>query len=97
MAILALWRKDYESAEQAARRSLELAPSYSAGLMALGQVLDFSGWHEQAIENWDIEKGCPSFVCEPPGDAITKNPARLDDVKIYVRNLARWLAPEALK
>jgi adenylate cyclase len=50
VAILALWHKDYEAAERAARRSLELAPNYSGGLMALGQVLDFSGRYEEAIE-----------------------------------------------
>ena len=37
--------------------------------------------------------GCPSFVEEAPGNAVKKNPARLADVKAYVRNLALWLAP----
>jgi hypothetical protein len=32
-------------------------------------------------------------VEEAPGNAVKKNPARLADVKAYVRNLALWLAP----
>jgi len=59
----------------------------------LGRAVAESSFHRFADYNWEIEKGCPSFVTEPPGDAVSNNPARLDDVKAYVRNLARWLAP----
>ena len=58
-----------------------------------GRAVAESSFHHFVDYNWDIEQGCPSFVAEPPGDAVRKNPARLDDVKAYVRNLARWLAP----
>jgi len=34
----------------------------------------------------------PSFVDEPPGDAVKRSPQLLADVKVYVRNLALWLA-----
>jgi hypothetical protein len=37
--------------------------------------------------------GCPSFVSEPPSDAIAKQPHLLDDTKDYVRNLVDWLGP----
>jgi len=36
--------------------------------------------------------GCPSFLTEPPGDEIQRDPQRLEDVKTYVRNVASWLA-----
>jgi hypothetical protein len=54
------------------------------------------GWAESTFHhfcdyNWDIRKGCPSFVGEKASDAIARNPALLDDTKIYVRNLAAWL------
>jgi hypothetical protein len=59
----------------------------------LGRAVAESSFHHFVDYNWDIDKGCPSFVTEPPGDAILKHPAGLDDVKTYVCNLARWLAP----
>ena len=59
----------------------------------LGRAVAESSFHHFVDYNWDIEKGCPSFVTEPPGDAVRRYPARLDDVKAYVRNLAQWLAP----
>lgn len=59
----------------------------------LGRAVAESSFHHFVDYNWDIEKGCPSFVTEHPGDAVRKYPGRLDDVKTYVRNLARWLAP----
>jgi hypothetical protein len=43
--------------------------------------------------NWDTDKGAPSFVDEPPGDGIKREPDTLSDIKTYVRNLAIWLAP----
>ena len=58
-----------------------------------GRAVAESSFHHFADYNWDIAKGCPSFVDEPPGDAVRKDLARLDDVRTYVRNLARWLAP----
>ena len=59
----------------------------------LGRAVADSSFHHFADFNWDPEKGCPSFVTERPGDAVRNDPARLDDVKTYVRNLALWLRP----
>lgn len=59
----------------------------------LGRAVAESSIHHFADYNWDIDRGCPSFVTEPRGDEVRKHPARLDDIKAYVRNLARWLAP----
>ncbi len=51
-----------------------------------------STFHHFADYNWDPRLGCPSFVTEPPSDAVVVDPALLDDTKQYVANLAAWLA-----
>jgi hypothetical protein len=61
-----------------------------------GRGVAESSFHHFADCNWDVSKGRPSFVTELPGDAVQKDPTRLDDIKAYVRNLALWLAPAAL-
>ena len=58
----------------------------------LGRAVAESSFHHLADYNWDISKGCPSFLTEPPGDQIKNEPEKLDDVKTYVRNVALWLA-----
>jgi hypothetical protein len=60
-----------------------------------GRAIAQSSFHHFVDYNWDISKGCPSFLVEPPGDEIQRDPLRLNDVKIYVRNVARWLTPFA--
>ena len=57
-----------------------------------GRSIAESSFHHFVDYNWDISKGCPSFLVEPPGDEIQRDPARLRDIKSYVANLARWLA-----
>lgn len=59
----------------------------------LGRAIAESSFHHLVDYNWDTSKGCPSFLEEPPGDQIKREPERLGDVKTYVSNLARWLAP----
>lgn len=59
----------------------------------LGRALAESSFHHFVDYNWDTSKGCPSFLYEAPGDEMKRDPRRLDDVKTYVSNLARWLAP----
>jgi hypothetical protein len=53
------------------------------------------GWAESTFHhfvdyNWDTSKGCPTFLSEPPSDAIAKHPHLLDDTKAYVGNIVRW-------
>jgi hypothetical protein len=57
-----------------------------------GRSVAESSFHHFADYNWDTSKGCPSFLLEPPGDEIKRDPARLDDIKTYAANLARWLS-----
>jgi hypothetical protein len=61
----------------------------------LGRAVAESSFHHFVDYNWDTAKGCPSFLEEPPGDQIKREPEKLEDVKTYVRNLALWLAPPA--
>lgn len=58
-----------------------------------GRAIAESSFHHFVDYNWDTAKGCPSFLLEPPGDEIHRDPAKLNDVKTYVRNVARWLTP----
>ncbi len=57
-----------------------------------GRSVAESSFHHFVDYNWDINKGCPSFLIEPPGDEIQRDPSRMRDIKTYVANLARWLA-----
>jgi hypothetical protein len=62
----------------------------------LGRAVAESSFHHFVDYNWDTSMGCPSFLLEPPGDQIKREPEKLEDIKTYVRNLARWLAPATL-
>jgi hypothetical protein len=50
-----------------------------------------SSFHHFADYNWEPAAGAPSFVTEPVGDAIARDPSLLDDVRAYVDNAAAWL------
>ena len=60
----------------------------------LGRAVAESSFHHFVDYNWDTSKGCPTFLLEPPGDEIKRHPERLEDIKTYVTNLARWLTPQ---
>src|SRR5215213_2813984 len=60
----------------------------------LGRAVAESSFHHFVDYNWDTSKGGPTFLNEPPGDEIHRHPERLADIKNYVTNLARWLAPK---
>lgn len=60
----------------------------------LGRAVAESSFHHLVDYNWDTTKGCPTFLLEPPGDEIERHPERLADIKTYVTNVARWLAPQ---
>ena len=61
-----------------------------------GRAVAESSFHHFADYNWDVNSRCPSFVEEVPGDGVAKDPARLDDILAYVRNLAAWLNPRGI-
>lgn len=58
----------------------------------LGRAVAESSFHHFVDYNWDTSMSCPSFVAEPPGDQLSREPEKLEEVKAYVRNLALWLA-----
>jgi hypothetical protein len=60
---------------------------------SLGPAIAESSFHHLVDYNWDTSSGCPSFLHEPPGDQIKREPEKLDDIRKYVTNAARWLAP----
>lgn len=62
----------------------------------LGRAVADSSFHHLVDYNWDTSKGCPSFLEEPPGNEIKREPEKLEDVKTYVTNVARWLAPKSI-
>jgi hypothetical protein len=59
----------------------------------MGRALAESTFHHFADYNWDLDRGAPSFVTEPPGTQIKADPSRLAIFKDYVRNIATWLHP----
>jgi hypothetical protein len=59
-----------------------------------GRAVAESSFHHLVDYNWDPRAGAPSFVTDPPSDDVIRDPRRLDDVKTYVRNAARWLGPQ---
>jgi len=56
-----------------------------------GRAIAQNTFHHFADYNWDTRFGAPSFVDEPPGNAMMREPAALADVHRYVRNVALWL------
>ncbi|MEZ0356457.1 hypothetical protein [Mycobacterium sp. SA01] len=61
--------------------------------LPMGRALAESTFHHFADYNWDLGRGAPSFVSEPPSGQILADPARLMVFKDYVRNVAAWLHP----
>lgn len=59
----------------------------------LGRAVAESSFHHLVDYNWDTSKECPAFVEESPGTGYKDNPEALKDIKTYVENLAKWLAP----
>lgn len=72
-------------------RNFNLAVAFEA-VGGRGRAIAESSFHHFADYNWDPRRGCPSFVSEPPGDGMLRDPAALASVQQYVQNLATWLA-----
>jgi hypothetical protein len=60
-----------------------------------GRAVSDSSFHHFCDYNWDPRSGAPSFVDEPPGDAILHNSDGLADAHQYAGNIALWLAGKA--
>jgi len=57
-----------------------------------GPAIAQSTFHHFADYNWNPAMGAPSFVSEPPGNALEHAPEAQRSIERYVRNLALWLA-----
>lgn len=60
-----------------------------------GAAVAQSTFHHFADYNWDPSAGAPSFVSEPPGDAMNRTPEARRSTRLYARNLALWLSGRA--
>jgi hypothetical protein len=75
-------------------REFDLVVAFERTRERPGRAIAESSFHHFADYNWDTSKGAPTFVTEPEGDAIRRDPALLDDVRAYIKNSVEWLAPE---
>ena len=57
-----------------------------------GPAIAQSAFHRFTDCHWNPQRGAPSFVAEPPGDALAHAPEAQRSIERYVRNLALWLA-----
>jgi hypothetical protein len=74
--------------------SFNIAVAFEPNTKA-GPAIAQSTFHHFADYNWDPGQGCPSFVDEPPGDGMAREPRALIDTHRYVLNVALWLARPA--
>src|SRR5262245_14541589 len=57
-----------------------------------GRALAHASFHHLVDYNWDPARGHPSFVTDPEGDQLRRDPSHLSDVHAYVANAAAWLS-----
>jgi hypothetical protein len=75
-------------------RTFDLVVAFDRTPEARGRAVAHSSFHHFADYNWDTSKGAPSFVSEPEGDAIRRDPHLIDDIRTYLKNCVEWLRPE---
>ena len=80
---------------KATGRSFNIAVAFESAA-GRGRAIAQSTFHHFADYNWDTRLGAPSFVIEPPGDAMVREPTAMADTQRYVRNVALWLAGKTL-
>jgi len=78
---------------QATGQPFNIAVAFEASA-AGGRALAQSTFHHFADYNWDPSQGKPSFVTEPPGDALAGSPEAQRAIRQYVKNVALWLVGE---
>jgi hypothetical protein len=78
---------------KATARRFNIAVAFEAH-DGLGRAIAQSTFHHFADYNWDVRSGAPSFVDEPPGGSLVREPAAIADTQRYSRNVAFWLAGE---
>jgi hypothetical protein len=78
---------------KATSRRFNIAVAFEAHAGS-GRAVAQSTFHHFADYNFDVTSGAPSFVNEPPGDALVRDPVAMADSQRYCRNVAFWLAGE---
>ena len=76
-------------------RSFDLVVAFDRAPAAPGRAVAHSSFHHFADYNWNPALGAPSFVSEPPSDAVRRDPRLLGDVRAYLEGCAAWLHPDA--
>lgn len=71
-------------------RDFNLAVAFERGDEGGPAILQ-STFHHFADYNWDLSRGCPSFVSERPGEGMAREPQALEDSHRYALNVAAWL------
>ena len=72
--------------------TFNLVVAFERGASGEGRALAHSSFHHLVDYNWDTSRGCPSFVTDPVGHQLEREPSRLSDVHAYVANAAAWLS-----
>jgi hypothetical protein len=75
---------------KATGRPFNIAVAFEANVQ-YGRAIAQSTFHHFADYNWDTRCGAPSFVDEPPGDAMARVPEAIADSHRYALNVALWL------
>jgi len=73
-------------------RQFAIAVAFEPQAGGAGPAVAGSTFHHFADYNWEPELGAPSFVTEPAGRGLAKNPEARRSTERYVSNLALWLA-----
>ena len=76
---------------KATQRPFNIAVAFEASEDG-GRALAESTFHHYCDYNLDPRDGCPSFVDEPPGDGMIRDPSAQAEALRYFTNLARWLS-----
>jgi hypothetical protein len=77
-------------------RDFNLAVAFQP-VAGTGPAIAESSFHHFADYNWELERGAPSFVDDPPGDTLAGFPQAMLATHRYVRNLALWLGGRAVE
>ena len=83
-----------EGTSKATGRPFNIAVAFEPNANA-GPAIAESSFHHFVDYNWDVRRGCPSFVAEAPGAGFAQEPNALQDTHRYVLNVALWLAGSA--
>lgn len=75
---------------QSTGRDFNLAVAFEGDAQS-GRAIAQSTFHHFTDYNWDLSRGCPSFVSETPGEGMAREPQALRDTHRYVLNIAAWL------